>query len=220
MANKGDKDKLSPVAKNKKAYRDFELLEKFEAGLELRGSEVKSLRGAAADLTGSYARIQDGECWLVGAKIAPYAMARDGGHDPTRRRKVLNISVPDGSGNTLTTFLVGEAGQRRPGEPVAEPARLAGVHAGQVGGRQLPEVAAAAGGAVQPHVVDNERHAVGRQVNVDLDPGDPGVERRAQGGQGVLGEVGRVATVRDQFRQVGPLLHASGTPTRTFLRRL
>jgi SsrA-binding protein len=83
------KDKPTPAAVNKKAYHDFELVEKFEAGIELRGSEVKSLRAAPADLTGSYARIQDGECWLVGAKIAPYAMARDGGHDPTRRRKLL-----------------------------------------------------------------------------------------------------------------------------------
>jgi SsrA-binding protein len=89
MAQKGDKNKQAPMAKNRKAYRDFELVEKFEAGLELRGSEVKSLRGSAADLSGSYARIQDGECWLVGAKIAPYAMARDGGHDPTRKRKLL-----------------------------------------------------------------------------------------------------------------------------------
>ncbi len=89
MAKKDDKNKQAPMAKNKKAYRDFELVEKFEAGLALCGSEVKSLRGAAADLSGSYARIQDGECWLVGAKIAPYAMARDGGHDPTRKRKLL-----------------------------------------------------------------------------------------------------------------------------------
>ena len=89
MAKKDDKNKQAPMAKNRKAYRDFELVEKFEAGLELRGSEVKSLRGSAADLSGSYARIQDGECWLVGAKIAPYAMARDGGHDPTRKRKLL-----------------------------------------------------------------------------------------------------------------------------------
>ena len=89
MAKKADKDKLAPVAKNRKAYRDFELVEKFEAGLALCGSEVKSLRSSAADLSGSYARIQDGECWLVGAKIAPYAMARDGGHEPTRQRKLL-----------------------------------------------------------------------------------------------------------------------------------
>jgi len=89
MAKKGDKDKLAPMAKNRKAYRDFELVEKFEAGLALCGSEVKSLRSSAADLSGSYARMEKGECWLVGAKIAPYAMARDGGHDPTRKRKCL-----------------------------------------------------------------------------------------------------------------------------------
>ncbi len=83
------KDKQTPVAVNKKAYHDYEFEDKYEAGIELRGSEVKSLRSAPADLTGSYARIQDGECWLVGAKIAPYAMARDGGHDPTRKRKLL-----------------------------------------------------------------------------------------------------------------------------------
>jgi len=89
MAKKGDKDKLAPMAKNRKAYRDFELVEKFEAGLALCGSEVKSLRNSAADLSGSYARLEKGECWLVGAKIAPYAMARDGGHEPTRKRKCL-----------------------------------------------------------------------------------------------------------------------------------
>ena len=89
MVNKEKKGFDSPAAFNKKAYRDFELVEKFEAGLALCGSEVKSLRGAAADLSGSYARLERGECWLVGAKIAPYAMARDGGHDPTRKRKLL-----------------------------------------------------------------------------------------------------------------------------------
>jgi SsrA-binding protein len=89
MANKPAKDKEGPVAVNKKAYHDFELVEKFEAGIELRGTEVKSLRGAPADLTGSYAKMQDSECWLVGAKIAPYQHAGSSGHDPTRKRKLL-----------------------------------------------------------------------------------------------------------------------------------
>jgi len=89
MANKPVKKEESRVAVNKKAYHDFELVEKFEAGIELRGSEVKSLRAAAADLTGSYARMQDGECWLVGTKIAPYPQAGNMGHDPTRKRKLL-----------------------------------------------------------------------------------------------------------------------------------
>ncbi len=83
------KDKQTPVAVNKKAYHDYEFVDKYEAGIELRGSEVKSLRSAPADLTGSYARIQDGECWLVGAKIAPYQQAGNMGHEPARRRKLL-----------------------------------------------------------------------------------------------------------------------------------
>jgi len=89
MANKPAKREENPVAVNKKAYHDYELVEKFEAGLELRGSEVKSLRAASADLTGSYARIEDGECWLVGAKIAAYQQAGRTGHDPARKRKLL-----------------------------------------------------------------------------------------------------------------------------------
>ena len=89
MANKMAKENQTPAAVNKKAYHDFELVEKYEAGIELRGSEVKSLRAAAADLTGSYARVQDGECWLVGAKIAAYQQAGNAGHDPARRRKLL-----------------------------------------------------------------------------------------------------------------------------------
>lgn len=83
------KDKPGPVAVNKKAYRNFELVERIEAGLELLGSEVKSLRVAAADLSGSYARIEDGQCWLVGASIAPYEQAGRHQHEPTRKRRLL-----------------------------------------------------------------------------------------------------------------------------------
>ncbi len=89
MAQKTAKENQTPAAVNKKAYHDYELVEKYEAGIELQGSEVKSLRAAAADLTGSYARMQDGECWLVGAKIAPYQQAGNAGHDPARKRKLL-----------------------------------------------------------------------------------------------------------------------------------
>ncbi len=77
-----------PVAVNRKAYRDFELTEKIEAGLQLLGSEVKSLRSASADLTGSYARIDDGQCWLFGANIAPYQQVATS-HNPVRKRKLL-----------------------------------------------------------------------------------------------------------------------------------
>lgn len=74
---------------NKKAYRNFELVEKFEAGLGLLGTEVKSLRTAAADLNGSYARIDNGQCWLVGATIAQYQQAGANQHNPMRKRALL-----------------------------------------------------------------------------------------------------------------------------------
>ncbi|MFC1760500.1 SsrA-binding protein SmpB [Planctomycetota bacterium] len=89
MAKGKDKKKDSAVAKNKKAYHNFELVEKFEAGLSLKGSEVKSLRDRHVDLDGSYAKIQRGECWLVGAKIAQYEQAGIYNHEPTRQRKLL-----------------------------------------------------------------------------------------------------------------------------------
>ena len=84
-----DKNKETPAAVNKKAYRNFEIVEKFEAGISLLGTEVKSLRAAAADLTGSYARIKGDECWLVGAGIARYEQAGAARHEPTRSRKLL-----------------------------------------------------------------------------------------------------------------------------------
>ena len=89
MAAKSSKDKGGAVAVNKKAYHNFELVEKFEAGLELLGTEVKSLRAGQADLNGSYARIRRGECWLVGASISQYQWASGQGHEPGRDRKLL-----------------------------------------------------------------------------------------------------------------------------------
>jgi SsrA-binding protein len=84
-----DKTKQGQVAVNKKAYRNFELVEKFEAGLELLGTEVKSMRAGTADLNGSYARIENEQCWLVGAGIAQYQQASGLQHEPTRKRKLL-----------------------------------------------------------------------------------------------------------------------------------
>jgi SsrA-binding protein len=77
------------VAVNKKAYHNYEIVEKIEAGLLLLGSEVKSLRAGQADLSGSYGRIDGRECWLVGATIAQYDKAGAAGHEPGRKRKLL-----------------------------------------------------------------------------------------------------------------------------------
>ncbi len=77
------------VAKNKKAYFDYEILEEFEAGMVLTGTEVKSLRDHRVNLKESYARIKDGEVWLENCHISPYTHGNLSNHEPTRRRKLL-----------------------------------------------------------------------------------------------------------------------------------
>lgn len=77
------------IATNRRARFDYEIGERFEAGMVLQGSEVKSLRAGHANLKDAYAVVKDGEVWLVGAHIAPYSFAREGGHDPERTRKLL-----------------------------------------------------------------------------------------------------------------------------------
>jgi SsrA-binding protein len=87
-----DSDKTGPPRvqiANKKAFRNFEITEKYEAGIALLGTEVKSLRAKQAELDGAYARIIAGQCWLVGCKISPYAQASIHNHQPERRRKLL-----------------------------------------------------------------------------------------------------------------------------------
>jgi SsrA-binding protein len=77
------------VATNRRARHKFELLEKMEAGIELRGSEVKALREGKASLNEAYAVINDGEMWLRGAHIPPYLPASMENHEPERPRKLL-----------------------------------------------------------------------------------------------------------------------------------
>lgn len=77
------------IATNRRARYDYVFEETLEAGMALTGSEVKSMRAGNVQLKDSYAAVRDGEAWLVGAYIAPYEMAREGGHDPERRRKLL-----------------------------------------------------------------------------------------------------------------------------------
>lgn len=79
-----------PVAQNRKARHDYEILDRYEAGLVLAGSEVKSLRAGKVQLRDSYARVQDNELWLHGVHVAPYAFASGfGAVDPDRPRKLL-----------------------------------------------------------------------------------------------------------------------------------
>ena len=74
---------------NKKARRDYHIEDTIEAGIVLRGSEVKSLREGRANLTDAYAFVADGEVWLSGLHISPYEHTRMEEQDPTRDRKLL-----------------------------------------------------------------------------------------------------------------------------------
>ena len=90
MAKKG-KRKAAPgdIATNRQASFKYELLERWEAGIQLMGSEVKSLRDGKAQLKDSYAAMRDGELWLYNMHIAPYAPASRENHEPERPRKLL-----------------------------------------------------------------------------------------------------------------------------------
>ncbi|MCP4642328.1 MAG: SsrA-binding protein SmpB, partial [bacterium] len=77
------------IASNRRARRDYHVLERFEAGIELRGTEVKSLREGSITLKDSYADVNRGELFLVSAHISPYDQGNRNNHDPERERKLL-----------------------------------------------------------------------------------------------------------------------------------
>jgi SsrA-binding protein len=80
---------IKPIARNKKARFKYEVLEKFEAGVALQGTEVKSLREGRVSLSESFARVEDGELILRGAHIDAYEPGSYQNHDPVRPRKLL-----------------------------------------------------------------------------------------------------------------------------------
>ncbi|MFH1680340.1 MAG: SsrA-binding protein SmpB [Candidatus Eisenbacteria bacterium] len=80
---------IKTICTNRKARHEYRILDTVEAGLVLTGSEVKSLRAGHASLQESYARIEDGEVFLIGANIRPYEKAGRFNHEPTRKRKLL-----------------------------------------------------------------------------------------------------------------------------------
>ncbi len=80
---------MADVANNRQAYYRYDLLERWEAGLVLTGTEVKSLRGGKAQLKDGYATVRDGEVWLHNVHIPPYAPATRENHPPERSRKLL-----------------------------------------------------------------------------------------------------------------------------------
>lgn len=80
---------IKNIAVNRKARHDYHLLETYEAGLELFGMEVKSIRQNKVSLADTYAQIIDGEAWIIGMHISPYKQAGQFNVDPERKRKLL-----------------------------------------------------------------------------------------------------------------------------------
>ena len=77
------------IAENRKAFHDYHILETFEAGVVLVGTEVKAIREGNANLRDSFARVEDGEVWVYNIHINPYSHRGYADHEPTRRRKLL-----------------------------------------------------------------------------------------------------------------------------------
>ena len=77
------------VAENRKAFHDFHIIETFEAGVVLQGTEVKAIREGRVNLRDSFARVEDGEVFVYNVHISPYSHRGYADHEPTRRRKVL-----------------------------------------------------------------------------------------------------------------------------------
>ena len=84
-----EKKGIKRVADNRSAFHEYYILEKFEAGIELFGTEVKSIRAGKMNLKESYIHIKDGEMWLVGAHVSPYEQGNRSNKDPLRSRKLL-----------------------------------------------------------------------------------------------------------------------------------
>jgi len=90
MADKTEREKAqSNIAENRKAFHDFHLLETFEAGIMLLGTEVKAIREGRVNLRDSFARVEDGEVFLYNVNISPYSHRGYANHEPLRRRKLL-----------------------------------------------------------------------------------------------------------------------------------
>ena len=82
-------DEVQTIARNKKAYHDYFVLEKYEAGIELFGTEIKSIRAGRVNLKDSYCSFDSGEIYALGMHISPYEMGNRFNRDPMRKKKLL-----------------------------------------------------------------------------------------------------------------------------------
>jgi SsrA-binding protein len=85
----GDGEEIRVICRNRRAHHEYEILDQLECGIALTGTEVKSLRDGNGGLEESYAKIENGEVWLIGSDIPEYAMGNKMNHKPKRPRKLL-----------------------------------------------------------------------------------------------------------------------------------
>jgi SsrA-binding protein len=88
-AKKDGGDEVKVICRNKRAFHEYEVLESVECGIALTGTEVKSLRDGHASLEDAYAKLDEGEVWLIGSDVPEYAMGNRMNHKPKRARKLL-----------------------------------------------------------------------------------------------------------------------------------
>jgi SsrA-binding protein len=89
LAKTAREEAQKSIAENRKAFHDFHILETYEAGMALVGTEVKSIREGNVNLRDSFARVESGEVWIYNVHINPYSHRGYSDHEPTRRRKLL-----------------------------------------------------------------------------------------------------------------------------------
>lgn len=86
---KDDEEGIKVICRNKRAFHEYNIFERLECGIALTGTEVKSLRDGSSSLEDAYAKLEDGEVWLIGSDIPEYAMGNRMNHKPKRPRKLL-----------------------------------------------------------------------------------------------------------------------------------
>jgi SsrA-binding protein len=89
QTSKGEDDGITPICRNKRAFHEYNVFDTLECGIVLTGTEVKSLREGHGNLEDAYAKIEDGEVWLIGSDIPEYTMGNRMNHKPKRARKLL-----------------------------------------------------------------------------------------------------------------------------------
>jgi SsrA-binding protein len=84
-----ERGRIAEISVNRKGLRDFHILERLEAGVELKGTEVKSIRSGFANIQGAFARVEGGQLWLYGLDVREYEKASFAQHEPKRQRRLL-----------------------------------------------------------------------------------------------------------------------------------